>query len=159
MAFIEHPCKWDGKAEFGPSSPVGIVSSATRPNLDHTRAHFLTFHNIVIPAYEWCRSSKKVCCRQHELSLCSPKLFCWPLTISHAIPHHFWSRIGGMWNGCRCKSGMDKTLKVLLASVSGKGRYCLWCWQGILLRPRCAVTCCWIIYQNYFLAFFLLPQT
>lgn len=136
-----------------------------QPKLGSHKSPFLTFHNILIPAYEWCRPSKKVCCRQHKFSLCSPspKLSTdhSPFLVQYLTPSSPFLNPHGTvtWNGCECISGMDKTLNVLLASASSKGRYCLCCWQGILVRPRCTVTCCWIIYQNYFLAFFPFTQT
>ncbi len=57
---------------------------------------------------------------------------------------------GMWWDWCGCNSGMDKALKALLPSMSGKGRYCLWCWRGVVARPGCAARCCLIIFLASF---------
>ncbi len=59
---------------------------------------------------------------------------------------------GMWWDWCGCNSGMDKALKALLPSMSGKGRYCLWC-----LTRRCGQTrLCGKMLPNYFSCLFFL---
>lgn len=53
---------------------------------------------------------------------------------------------GMWWNRCGHHSGMDETLKAILPSISGQGRYCPWCGRDAVARPSCAVRCCLIIF-------------
>lgn len=68
-------------------------------------------------------------------------------------------RLWGNW--CRCDSGMDKTLKALLPSRSGKRSYWLWCGRGVVASG--GERCCLIIllasfffFSIYFIGAFLL---
>lgn len=73
-------------------------------------------------------------------------------------------RLWGNW--CRCDSGMDKTLKALLPSRSGKRSYWLWCGRGVVASggERCCLIILlasffffYIFYRRILAAIFLLP--